>query len=179
MPIYEKDWFKYTLGFVACLLVRLIPFRPPNVEPLLIVQMPFSKHYGPVLAFLFGFLSIILFDSITSGLGVWTLITALLYGSLGIFSSLFFKRFKESDKNYALFAILAVLFYDCISGFFIGPLFFHQNFTSAVLGQIPFTALHLIGAVPFAYILSPSISQALVRKRKENSLTKLNPKYIL
>ncbi len=179
MQIYKKDWFKYILGFVACLFIRFIPFRPPNVEPLLVVQMPFSKHYGPTLAFLFGFFSIILFDSITSGLGIWTLITAILYGSLGFFSNLFFKHFKENARNYALFAFIAVLFYDSISGFFIGPLFFHQNFIVAVLGQIPFTFLHLIGAVPFAYLLSPAVSHALVRRRKEKSITKLNPQYNL
>ncbi|HEY4522280.1 MAG TPA: hypothetical protein VJH91_01435 [Candidatus Paceibacterota bacterium] len=62
----------------------MIPFRPPNFEPMLATMMPFSKRYGVVGTFLFGFLGIVFFDAVTSGWGSWTWITALCYGALGV-----------------------------------------------------------------------------------------------
>lgn len=184
MKIFAKIKYAmaFLISFIACLIFRLIPFRPPNVEPLLVAQMPLGRHYGAPVAFLFGALSIIIFDSLTSGIGLWTLITAFLYGMLGVFSTLFFKRFKASAKNYAIFAFIAVIAYDALSGLTIGPIFFHQSFMTAFVGQIPFTLLHLAGAVPFAYLLSPLIDEALMRKRnpkeKKEAIINLNPKYI-
>src|SRR3989344_5678264 len=32
METYKKNWFKYLVGFIACLLIRLIPFLPPNIH---------------------------------------------------------------------------------------------------------------------------------------------------
>ena len=55
METYKKNWLKFILGFIACLLIRLIPFRPPNVEPILAMQMPFSRAYGALASFLFAF----------------------------------------------------------------------------------------------------------------------------
>ena len=162
----------------ACLIFRLLPFRPPNVEPLLAVQMPFARRYGASTAFLFGALSIVLFDILTSGIGPWTLVTAFLYGMLGIFSSLFFKHFTASAKNYALFAFMGVIAYDALSGLTIGPLLFHQSFMVALVGQIPFTLLHLAFAVPFAYFISPLIDYAIVRKREKTPITNLIHQYI-
>jgi uncharacterized membrane protein len=76
MQKYQKNWLKFSVGLVLCLLVRLIPFRPPNIEPILATNMPFSKAYGPYAGFLFAFVSIVLYDVVTSTLGMWSLITA-------------------------------------------------------------------------------------------------------
>jgi uncharacterized membrane protein len=161
----KKNWMAYGIGFLFTFLVRLLPFRAPNVEPILATQMPLSISYGAVSGFFFGFVSIVLFDSITSGLGAWTLVTALAYGSLGVFASLYFKNkgAKNSPKDYAIFAAFATIFYDTITGLTVGPILFHQSFTNALVGQIPFTALHLIGNVTFAYFLSPYIYHLTIK----------------
>lgn len=151
------DWTKIVLGFVLCLVFRLVPVRPPNIEPLLATQMPFSKAYGPVVGFSFAFLSIVLFDIITAKVGVWTLITAFAYGVLGIWSVLFFKKREMKRTNYVKFAIIGTLFFDAVTGLTIGPLFFNQTFMQSLIGQIPFTIMHLIGNVTFAYVMSPLI----------------------
>ncbi len=151
------DWTKIVLGFVLCLVFRLVPVRPPNIEPLLATQMPFSKAYGPVVGFSFAFLSIVLFDVITAKVGVWTLITAFAYGVLGIWSVLFFKKREMKRMNYVKFAIIGTLFFDAVTGLTVGPLFFNQTFMQALIGQIPFTIMHLIGNVTFAYVMSPLI----------------------
>lgn len=153
----STKWLKITLGLLACLLFRLIPFRPPNIEPLLATQMPLSKLQGPVIGFMFGFLSIVLFDLITNRVGAWTIITALTYGSLGLWSVFFFKKREMKRKNFVLFSIWGTLVYDAVTGLTVGPLFFGQPFMVALVGQIPFTLLHLLGSVTFAYFVSPLI----------------------
>ena len=92
MRIYGKGWLKYVFIFMVCLLVRLIPFRAPNIEPLMAAQMPLAKNYGSSAAFLFAFLSIVLYDVITSRVGIWTFLTATAYGLVGIWAFIYFIR---------------------------------------------------------------------------------------
>ncbi|MEI7688814.1 MAG: ECF transporter S component [Candidatus Nomurabacteria bacterium] len=153
-----KNKFKYIIAFLSVFLFRLMPFRAPNIEPVMAVIMPFGKVYGAFMAFIFGFLSIVLFDSVTSGFGIWTLITALAYGTLGLGANLYFKK-RSGWKNYAAYAFVATILYDAVTGLTIGPLFFHQSFMISLLGQIPFTVLHLLGNVSFAIVLSPMIER--------------------
>jgi len=176
-----KNYFTYSLGFIFCFLLRLIPFRPPNIEPLLATQMPFSKSYEKLAGFSFGFFSIILYDMFTGRVGMWTLITGLVYGSLGLFASMYFKNKENTGWNYAKFAFLATIFYDAVTGLTIGPIFFHQSFMNSLIGQIPFTLLHLAGNVGFAFVFSPLIYKYVIENKKfELSLTQLifNPKQI-
>lgn len=163
---YKKNWLKYFIGFLVCFLIRLLPFRPPNIEPLLATQMPFAKAYGSLAGFLFAFVSIGVYDSVTSGLGIWTLITACAYGLLGVWSALYFKNKKNSAWNYVKFAIIGTLAYDLVTGLTLGPLFFHQSFIGALVGQIPFTVLHLLGNISFAAILSPALYSFVIENKK-------------
>ena len=158
----KKNWFKYITAFLTVLLVRLMPFRAPNIEPIMATIMPIGKKYGSLTAFIFGSFSIVVYDSLTSGIGIWTLITAFAYGVLGIGSFYFFQN-RTGWKNYAFYAVIATIFYDAITGLTIGPLFFHQSFIVSLVGQIPFTFLHLLGNVSFAIVLSPVIEKWLVK----------------
>ena len=159
----KKNWIKSTIVFVGVLLVRLMPFRAPNVEPIMAVIMPIGKIYGGFISFMFGFFSIFLFDSITSGIGIWTLVTAFAYGFLGLAAQYYFKN-RSGWKNYALYSVVATILYDAVTGLTIGPLFFHQSFMVSLIGQIPFTVLHLLGNVSFAIVLSPVIERWLVKE---------------
>ncbi len=170
----KKNWSKYTIAFISVFALRMMPFRAPNVEPIMTVVMPFSKVYGGIMSFVFGALSIVLYDSFTSGLGVWTLVTAITYGVIGYTAQIFFKN-RSGWKSYATYAIIATIFYDAVTGLTIGPLFFHQSFLLSLTGQIPFTALHLLGNVTFAIILSPVIEMWAKRSEKNFTLKKLNP----
>jgi energy-coupling factor transport system substrate-specific component len=161
-----KNWIKYIITFLAVIAFRLIPFRAPNIEPIMTILMPFSKAYGGLMAFAFGFLSIVLFDSITSGIGIWTLVTAMLYGLLGLGAQYYFKN-RSGWKSYASYAVIATIIYDAITGLTIGPLFFHQSFMVSLIGQIPFTILHLLGNVSFAIVLSPAIERWVIKEEKK------------
>ena len=141
--------------------------RAPNVEPIMATLMPIGKNYDKVFVFIFGFSSIVLFDLITSGLGIWTLVTALAYGSVGLGATYFFKN-RSGWKSYALYAVIATIIYDAVTGLSIGPLFFHQTFMVSLVGQIPFTALHLLGNVSFAIVLSPVIENWLIKEEAKS-----------
>ncbi|MDE2030764.1 MAG: ECF transporter S component [Patescibacteria group bacterium] len=169
----KKNWFKYTFTFIMVLALRLIPFRTPNVEPIMAAQMPFGKVYGKLSAFLFGALSIVVYDSLTSGIGMWTVITALAYGLVGLGAGVYFKN-RGGWKSYATYAVIATILYDAATGLTLGPLFFGQSLSGALIGQIPFTALHLLGNVSFAIILSPVIETWSAKKR-EVAVQVLNP----
>lgn len=181
---YKEGYLKFFLALVLCLLVRLIPLRAPNIEPILATMMPFSRAYGAFVGFSFAVLSIFLYDALTGTIGIQTLFTTLAYGILGLWAAHYFQKQegnKESKWSYVRFAIIGTLFYDALTGLTIGPIFFHQSFLGSLVGQIPFTALHLLGNVTFAFILSPAIYNNLIKKRKKEKLpiiNILNPKTI-
>lgn len=150
--------FAFVSALAGCLLFRLLPFRPPNVEPVLAAQMPLAGRFGSAAGFLFGFLSIALFDALTGKVGPWTLVTGAAYGALGLLAAAYF-RGRNGVRQYAFFAIFATIFYDAATGLTVGPLFFNQPFAAAAAGQIPFTLYHLAGNVGFALTLSPLLAR--------------------
>ncbi len=162
----SNDILKMLVGWVLTFGLRLIPFRPPNIEPILTVQMPFTKHFGWLAGFIFAFLNIILFDVVVGKLGLWTWITALAYGLLALFSHWYFKKRASTAMNFAIHAVYATLLYDAVTGLSVGPLFFHQSFMEALTGQVMFTVYHLLGNVSLALILSPAIYKSLVTNPK-------------
>lgn len=158
----KKDWLKFIIGWLSCFVIRLAPFRPPNVELVLATTMPFSKKYGAEASFLFGFLSIVIFDFFTQKVGVWTLVTGATYGLLGLGSYFYFKKRKSSPFNYLKYAIFGTIAYDALTGLTIGPLVFKMPFMMALVGQIPFTINHLLGNIVFSIILSPALYKWVV-----------------
>ena len=90
MNANKKNYLKFFLALVLCLLARMIPFRAPNVEPILATMMPFSKAYGALVGFSFAVLSILLYDILTGTLGVQTFFTAGAYGVLGLWAASYF-----------------------------------------------------------------------------------------
>ncbi len=163
--------------FGAGLLFRFLPFRPPNVELILASAMPMAKVHGKTAGFLFGALSILVFDLLTGTLGSWSLITAPAYGLVGLFAGWFLKN-RSGRKQFVYFAIVGTLVYDALTGLTVGPLFFGQSFTLAFLGQIPFTLMHLLGNTSFAFLLSPFIERSLEWQPQKRLCTFVLPKIL-
>lgn len=174
MSILRKNWLKFSIGIVSCTLLRLIPFRPPNIEPILAVQMPFSRAYGPFFGFFFAFLNIVIYDFLTFKVGVWTLVTSFAYGALGIIAFYFFKRFQNDKWNYLVFAILGTVFFDIITGIGMGVFIFNQSFSATLIGQIPFTLLHLLGNITFSLVLSKNLYKYIIKNEKLERLSIIN-----
>ena len=173
MNANKQNYFRFSLALIFCLLVRLIPLRAPNIEPIFATIMPTSRAYGALSGFFFGFFSITLYDLLTSTLGMQTFFTAAAYGIIGIWASYYFKK-NTSKMSYVRFAIIGTLFFDAFTGLTVGPLFFHQSIMGSIVGQIPFTGMHLLGNIIFAVILSPAIYSYMVRKREKVELVDIN-----
>ncbi|MFA5095385.1 MAG: ECF transporter S component [Candidatus Paceibacterota bacterium] len=154
-----RSKFKIFIVFVGCLLFRLIPLRAPNVEPIMASIMPLGRKYGAILGFLFGFLSIVIYDTLTH-FGAWTWITAITYGLIGMASFFYFKKFQASVLNFAMFSFFATIIYDLVTGVLFAPMF-GQSMLNTLIMQIPFTALHLAGNIGFALTLSPFLNKWL------------------
>lgn len=163
MLTIQTGWLKLLIGWAAVFAIRLLPFRPANFEPMLATMMPFATRFGYFASFLFGFLGIVLFDAVTSGIGIWTLVTAAAYGALGIGAHLYFRNREATTKNFLKFGIVGTVLYDIVTGLTTGPLFFNQPFMLALVGQIPFTLMHLLGTVVFTVALSPAIYRWVVK----------------
>ncbi len=162
----KKNWLKFALGWAVVFAFRLLPFRAPNVEPVLAVAMPFAKGYGAFGGFLFGFLSIVLFDVATGMVGIWTAVTAIAYGLVGAGAYFFLKSREPRAKNFVIYGIIGTIFYDAATGLTIGPIFFGQPFMAALVGQIPFTLAHLAGTIVFSLVASPLLYRWVVMNRK-------------
>ncbi|MBP6925700.1 MAG: hypothetical protein KBC22_01420 [Candidatus Pacebacteria bacterium] len=160
------------------LLLRLLPFRPPNVEPLLATQMPFAKVFGPWSAFFFAFSSIFLYDFITQTMGVWTVIVSIVYGLVGVGTAWYVRHKTLTTKHYVGMAVIGTLVFDILTGFTIGPLFFGQPLLVAIIGQIPFTAIHMAGNVLLAATLSPVFEKYLQYYMSKESRKTIIPSII-
>ena len=152
-----KNKFKILIVFIGCLFFRLLPLRAPNVEPIMASIMPIGRKYGVIFSFLFGFLSIFIYDSLTH-FGSWTWIAGITYGLIGLVATLYFKKFKTSPLNFAFFAVLATIFFDLITGVLFAPIF-NESISTALILQVPFTILHLAGNIAFAFMLSPVLNR--------------------
>lgn len=161
--ILKTGWLKLAIGWLVVFLIRLIPFRPPNFEPMLAAMMPYAKGYGALGGFAFGFLGIVVFDLVTSGIGIWTAVTAFAYGALGIGAYFFFRSREASTANFVCFGIVGTILYDAATGLTIGPIFYHQPFMVALIGQIPFTLMHVLGTVVFSIVVSPVLYRWVVK----------------
>ncbi len=157
--------------WVGCFLWRLVPvpIRPPNIEPVFATLMPVSKYYGPFVAFLFGSLSIVVYDFTLGMVGGWTWTAAIAYGLVGLGSWAYFKN-RKGVIHYVIYAVIGTLIYDAITGVIVGPIFLGQTFREAFVGQIPFTINHLIGNVLLSLVLSPLVDYLLAKYQPSKAL---------
>ena len=158
-----RSKLKILIVFAGCFLFRLLPLRAPNVEPIMASIMPLGRKYGALVGFFFGFLSMFLYDSVTH-FGSWTWFGAITYGVIGFVSVFYFKKFKTSAFNFAVFAFFATISFDLITGVLFAPIF-GQTILNALILQIPFTVLHLAGNIGFSLTLSPLINKWLMSEQ--------------
>lgn len=159
---------KYIVGFLGTLVFRLLsPFLGLwNISPLMATELAGSKAYGPWVGGLYGALSIALVDVLMGKTGLWTIVTSITYGLVGVFGAFYLKNRNASAKNFIVITIIGTLFFDLITGVLMGPLLFGGSFTVAAIGQIPFTARHLLGNVFFASVLAPWFYRKIMNNPK-------------
>jgi hypothetical protein len=168
-----QNTIKYAIGLVTVIGLRLLP-HPPNVEPIMSTMMPFSKKWGWLSGMIFSLLAVSGFDMLTGTLGIWSLVTAGTYASLGALAGLYLKNKDNKVRYYVGFSIIATIIYDAITGIGIGMLFFGQSFMTTFTGQIPFTLYHLGGNIVLASIVSPLLYKWVIANPKLETRQVLN-----
>ncbi|PIX62621.1 hypothetical protein CO057_02635 [Candidatus Uhrbacteria bacterium CG_4_9_14_0_2_um_filter_41_50] len=161
----KKETVKYLIGLATVVALRLLP-HPPNVEPIMATMMPFAKKWGQISGFAFAVAAVLGFDLLTGTLGTWSLITASTYGLIGVAAGVYLNNKENKTRHYLLFAFVATIIYDAITGVVMGTLLFHMPLWVTITGQIPFTLYHLAGNIALAAVLSPLLFKWVVNNRK-------------
>jgi uncharacterized membrane protein len=162
--------FKLALGVVIANGIRLLKIIPNN-DPIMSMALPFSRRGSALASFAFPFITMASFDAVTGYVGVFTLVTSITYGLLGLFFHYFLKgRDKIGLNTYLNCGIYGVLAFDILTGVIAMPLLFGMTFEKALIGQIPFTALHLITTTAFILVVTPLLDkQILLNKKLDDS----------
>ena len=158
------DSIKFLTGLAFASLFRLVPMPLPNLEPIMATTLPFAKKMGPLAGLLFALAALVSWDFISGRLGMWTLYTGIAYAAVGYYAGKFFAERKLGMKNRLGFALAATLFYDAVTALAFGWQF-GQPLAVTVLGQIPFTAYHLLGNTIAVAVLTPLIDFYLVENK--------------
>lgn len=64
------------------------------------------------------------------------------------------------------YSIIGTIAYDALTSLTIGPLMFGQPFMNALVGQIPFTLMHLVGNAVLAVTISPLVYRWIVLNKR-------------
>lgn len=157
---------KFGLSMVFCNAYRLLRFIPNN-DPIMGCMLPFCREGKWWNSALFAFLTMVSFDIVTAKVGIWTLVTAGTYAAIGILFYWYYRgKAKIGIKTYLGSGIAGVLLFDFITGPIMSSWMFGMTFMEALVGQIPFTILHLISVSAFVLILTPLLDRHLINHPK-------------
>ncbi|MDE1860307.1 MAG: hypothetical protein KGH72_01165 [Candidatus Micrarchaeota archaeon] len=148
-------------------LLRIIP----NNDPIMSMALPFSRRGSAWISFIFPLLTMASFDFVTGYVGVWTAITALTYGFIGIAFHFYLKDRKDVNiRTYMGCGIAGVLAFDFVTGVVATPLIYGGTLEQSFFGQIPFTITHLLTSSFFILIVTPLLDKnILLNKRLDDN----------
>jgi len=153
---------KFLLTLAFCNAYRMLRIIPNN-DPIMGVLLPYAKQQKWWVAPLFAFLTMASFDIVTFKVGIWTFVTSSTYAGLGILFHFCYRRLKKVGlKEYLGSGVVGVLIFDFITGPIMSSWLFHIPFSAALIGQIPFTLLHLASVSAFILILTPLLDTHVV-----------------
>ncbi len=159
-----KNSAKFFLSLAACITLRLFGFPVPNIEPVMATLLPVSHRLGKYAGFAFAFTAIAAIDILTGKAGLWTIYAAAAYGAVGFLASKYFDSARErakgkiSLKNYIYASVAGTLAFDAITALLFGWQF-GQTLAQTIIGQIPFTAYHLVGNIALVAVFSPLLEK--------------------
>ena len=127
----------------------------PNNDPIMGFMLPEARK-SMLKSALFAFVTMIIFDIITMQVGVWTIVTASVYALFAIGVSFFFKKIKTAKISYYLGAVtIGILIFDIITGPIMSSMLFNQSLMLTIIGQIPFTLMHLVSGLTWVAVIAP------------------------
>lgn len=157
---------KLVLSLLIANGIRLLRIIPNN-DPIMSMALPFSRRSSALTSFAFPFVTMASFDFVTGFLGPWTAVTAVTYGLIGLVYHFYLKdKDKVGIKLYLGCGVLGVLVFDFITGVLATPLLYGGTFMDSFIGQIPFTAMHLLSTSFFILIVTPLLDKNVLLNKK-------------
>jgi hypothetical protein len=133
-------FFRGRYAFVAgALCFSLVDFAPAILAGHSVGEMAFA-----------------LFDANSKfSVGLWTLFGILTWGAVAfIFSR---ERAGYSPFSFVKMGVIGTLVFDAVTGVILSPIVWGMPFSDALIGQIPFTAKHLLGMMMVSMLVAPLI----------------------
>jgi len=159
-----KQKLKLAAGLVFCNLYRLLRVFP-NGDPIMGFALPMARKGKWWHSLLFPIVAMASFDLLVGRVGIWTLGTSLTYGLIGLAAWTHFSKKKTVKmKNYVKGSVAGVLAFDLVTGPIMSSFMFGMPFSAALIGQIPFTALHLASATAFTLLLAPVLDPQVAKE---------------
>jgi hypothetical protein len=156
-------------------IIRLVKFFPNN-DPIMGCSLVFAKNSRLWKAILFPVIAMVVFDIITMKVGIWTFGTAAAFALIVVIFSRILKNRKSSLGLYAKSSIAGVLIFDFLTGPIMSSFAFKIPFEVALLGQIPFTIMHLGSALLFTTLIVPILDPEVkvsLRKMVSRDIAKI------
>lgn len=160
-------------------LLRAIKLFPNN-DPLMGFGLPLAKK-SIIKATIFAFATMMIFDYFTSGIGMWSWVTAITYSMIMVFAGAIMKILKNNKKEikmkeYVKINTAGILIFDIITGPIMSSTLFKTPFIVTAIAQVPFTAMHLLSGtiwlIILVPILDPTVNQNLNVIKAINKFTK-------
>ncbi len=159
-----KQKLKLAAGLVFCNLYRLLRIFP-NSDPIMGFTLPLSRKGKWWHSLLFPIIAMASFDLIVGRAGIWTVGTSLTYGLIGLIAWINFSKKKTVKmKNYVKGSLAGVLAFDFVTGPIMSSYMFGMPFAVSLIGQIPFTLLHLASATAFTLLLAPVLDPQVAKE---------------
>jgi hypothetical protein len=145
---YISFWL---ISAIFYLLFKYLLNLPGNLNLIFGIQLLLAQFFGPIALGLWSAVNILANDLLANNLGAWSLVTSFSYFLVSFLTKIFISTHKfklighknYSFINYLIFTVFVTLIYDLITAS-TGPLLFQQAWSNMLVGQIPFTLVHII-----------------------------------
>jgi len=134
---------------------------PPNIEMLMPFVLAAGLAGGPLYGLALGGCVRGLYDVYQGWAGPWTLLTAPSYAVVGLVVGFAGLRWKvRSRTGMMALAGAATLVYDVLTMALFG-LWMGMPLQVLVVGQVPFSIMHVAGNMLFCFLLAPTLTGAV------------------
>ncbi len=167
-----------------CVLAKFCFNWPGNFNLIFGLQLFLAQYFGPMALGTWTAFNIFSYDLLTESLGFWSVVTSSSYFLVSLLTKFFINSHKlklikhqnYSFINFLKFTLLITIFYDLVTAS-TGPLFFNQGWCTMLVGQVPFTVVHVISnclSTSFIY----GVFMAQNKFYKKLGFVKLGLKYV-
>ncbi|OGB97827.1 hypothetical protein A3F06_00335 [candidate division TM6 bacterium RIFCSPHIGHO2_12_FULL_36_22] len=154
-------------AWFTCLFMRT-SLQHCAIDPFPGFLLLLNRQFNQLSCFIFMLMQFFVFDYINDAIGGWTLITAISYASIAVYLNFYTHNKRITIAQSILYTATAAICFDAIT-LWIGPLYFGQPITSALIGQIPFTIDHVIRACLFNVAIKAIYEQTSCIKNKQTT----------